>query len=43
MSHNSRHKEKPPFLGEWKYVYALVMGFLLATMLFLYWFTKYFE
>lgn len=36
-------EEKPPILGTWKNVYALVIGVLVAVIIFLYIFTQYFE
>jgi len=36
-------EEKPPFLGSWKNVYALVAGVLVALIIVFYFFTKHFE
>lgn len=35
--------ERPPFLGTWNRVYALVIGTLLGLILFFYLFTRYFQ
>jgi hypothetical protein len=43
MTDKKKREEKPPFLGEWKYVYAMIIGSLVAMILLLYFFTKYFE
>lgn len=36
-------EEKPPILGTWNSVYALVMGTLLFFMVFFHLFTQYFK
>jgi hypothetical protein len=36
-------EEKPPILGSWKNVYALVIGTLLAVIISLYFFTRYYQ
>ena len=36
-------EEKPPILGSWKNIYALVIGVLAVVIISLYIFTKYFE
>lgn len=39
-----RHTEEPsPILGNWRNVYLLVAGTLVAVILLLYWFTLYFQ
>lgn len=39
----SKQEEKPPFLGRWGNVYALLIGTLVVVMLLFYLFTKHFE
>lgn len=36
-------QEKPPILGSWRNVYALVVGTLVALIILFYLFTAYFE
>jgi len=43
MSNEKEKEEKPPILGSWRNVYALLIGVLLAVMLLLYLFTQYFK
>ena len=35
--------EKPPILGSWKNLYLLVVAELIAVIVLLYFFTKYYE
>ena len=36
-------QEKPPILGNWRNVYALVIGVLIVLIILFYFFTKHFE
>lgn len=36
-------EEKPPFLNEWKNIYAFIAVVLAIIIILLYFFTKYFE
>ena len=38
-----QEEQKPPMLGTWKNVYALVIGVLVVVIISLYIFTQYFE
>ncbi|MDF2456964.1 MAG: hypothetical protein K0R51_2957 [Cytophagaceae bacterium] len=38
----SHEEEKPPFLGSWNNVYALVIGSLVCMIVLFYLFTQYF-
>lgn len=36
-------EEKPPFLGKWRNVYLMLIGFLVLTVFFLDFVTRYFQ
>jgi hypothetical protein len=40
---NNNEEEKSPILGSWRNVYALVIGVLVAIIVVLYIFTKYYQ
>lgn len=39
----SEQEDKPPFLGTWNNVYALIIGWLVITMILFYIFTNSFK
>lgn len=43
MNKEKEQEEKPPILGTWRNVYALVIGALIFLMLVFYLFTQYFK
>jgi hypothetical protein len=36
----TEHDEPPPFLGSWKRIYGLIVGYLLGLIGLFYWFTR---
>lgn len=38
-----KEEERPPILGTWRNVYTLVIGTLIALIILLFFFTRYFE